>query len=359
MSGGSDKTEAINKIDPTQMAMYNQNYQRASAIANLPFQPYPGERAVGVTPLQQYGRQSVLDYASNTAAADTLDSAATGMKGMMGYTPTPIPGAGGIMARQVTAPTVSAGMLKDTDLSPYMNPYTQNVIDTSLADLSRARDTQRVADNQAATRARAFGGSRQGVADSLTNDAYLRNVASATANLRSAGYANAQSAASADIGRRYDADTFNATNQFNADQFNANAGLLADQFNTNTALDVAKNNATNDLNAAKLRLDAGRSMAEIGGMQDALGFRRASTVSALGDQDRQIAQAREDAMYEEFMRMIGYPAQTQGVLNSALSGMPSNSTTTQTTRDTPGFKEYGEFGLKLGELANQGKWFGK
>ena len=48
-----------------------------------------------------------------------------------------------------------------------MNPYTQSVIDASMLDLKSAKDLALQQINQQASGARAFGGSRQGVAEAL------------------------------------------------------------------------------------------------------------------------------------------------------------------------------------------------
>lgn len=82
-------------------------------------------------------------------------------------------------------------LLRNADLSPYMNPYTQNVIDTSMADLNRARQMAIGQGQGAATMAGAYGGSRHGVADSLTNERFIDQAGSLAAQLRAAGYGQA------------------------------------------------------------------------------------------------------------------------------------------------------------------------
>jgi hypothetical protein len=72
-----------------------------------------------------------------------------------------------------------------------MNPYTQEVIDRSLGDIESSRQMQDLRDRQAATQARAFGGSRQGVQSSLTNAAALKQAADLSANLRNQGFGQA------------------------------------------------------------------------------------------------------------------------------------------------------------------------
>lgn len=218
------------------VALYNQNYARATQIADPVSALYRGERVADLTSGQRQAYGMVSDIAAGRTGADTLDQAKAGYSNLMNYAPAQIATPGAVQAGSVSASPIAAGMLRDTDLSAYMNPYTQNVIDTSLAGLSRARDVQRVADNQSATRANAFGGSRQGVADSLTNEAYLRNVSSTSANLRNAGYDKAVSAAIADLDRALGANQFNSGQAYDAQKTNVANRLTADQFNTGSVL---------------------------------------------------------------------------------------------------------------------------
>ena len=337
MSGGSTKTEESNKVDPALMALYNQNYQRASAIADTPFQAYGGERVAGFTPAQLEAQGYLGDIARGRTGADALNQARNGIGAAMSYTPGAIAMPGAVTPGSVSAVPISAGMLRDTDLSPYMNPFTQGVIDTSLADLSRARDVQRVADNQSATAANAFGGSRQGVADSLTNDAYMRNVASTSANLRSSGFDRAVAAATSDLDRLLGASQFNSGQSYDAQKTNVGNRLAADQFNTGTALDVARTNIANDMAGANFRMTAAGAMAGLGDQELNAELKRAGALAAVGDAQQQNQQARDDAAYEEFMRMLGYPAQQQAIRSAALGMIPIEQTTTSTSKKSEGF----------------------
>jgi hypothetical protein len=81
------------------------------------------------------------------------------------------------------------------DVSQYYNPYESQVVDTTLADIERSR---LMAQNQLgtqATQAGAFGGSRQGIAESETNRAYADQAARTAAQLRQQGFAQAQNVA--------------------------------------------------------------------------------------------------------------------------------------------------------------------
>ena len=53
---------------------------------------------------------------------------------------------------QVNSQGYQAAQLSDADLGQYMNPYTQDVIDTTMADLGRGRDSAMNATGVVATR---------------------------------------------------------------------------------------------------------------------------------------------------------------------------------------------------------------
>jgi len=78
-----------------------------------------------------------------------------------------------------------------TDIARFFNPYENQVVTNTLADIESARKIQEQANRDQATRARAFGGSRQAVVSGMTNEAALRQSANTAAQLRSAGYTQA------------------------------------------------------------------------------------------------------------------------------------------------------------------------
>lgn len=150
-------------------------------------------------PTPQATPASVLQQRAFASAPNYNQSAQNGTASLLNYNPS----------------NVSAGQLSGTDLSPYMNPWTDSVVNATLADLSHARDMSINGNSSAATLgagANGWAGSRAGVADSLTNDDFLRNFATTAAGLRQAGFNNAQGAAQFDIGNRLNADQFNANN---------------------------------------------------------------------------------------------------------------------------------------------------
>lgn len=81
------------------------------------------------------------------------------------------------------------------NIGQFMNPYTSAVTATTMQDLERQRQMQMNDIGAQATRANAFGGSRQGVAEALTNEAFARQGANTFANLNQQGFNTALNAA--------------------------------------------------------------------------------------------------------------------------------------------------------------------
>ena len=142
MSKGGSQTTSTS-IDPQIKEAFLQNVQQARNVAGA----LPVQQFAGYNPLYQAGEEQIVNQSL-----------------------TPFSG---------------------RDISAFMNPYTQEVIDRSLGDIESSRQMQDLRDRQAATQARAFGGSRQGVQSSLTNAAALKQAADLSANLRNQGYGQA------------------------------------------------------------------------------------------------------------------------------------------------------------------------
>lgn len=83
------------------------------------------------------------------------------------------------------------------DIQQFFNPYEEQVVQGALGDIERSRLMQDIADRERASRAGAFGGSRQGVQSALTNEAALRTAATTASGLRQTGFNTA-----ADLGFR-------------------------------------------------------------------------------------------------------------------------------------------------------------
>jgi hypothetical protein len=112
-------------------------------------------------------------------------------------------GTAGAAARNLTG--FKPQTLAQTDLTPYQNPFTQQVVDRSLGSIDRMRQMGINQVGANATGAGAFGGSRHGVAEAETNRAAMEQAANTSANLFSQGFGQAQNAAKFDIGNQFNA----------------------------------------------------------------------------------------------------------------------------------------------------------
>jgi hypothetical protein len=264
---------------------------------------------------------------------------------------------------------IEAGSFLNQNMQAYMNPYTQAVTEQSLADLERSRQLQQQQTAAQATAARAFGGSRQGVAEAETNRAYGENAARLLAQQNAAAYQAAQQASEADLARQMQAQQLNqaqdlATTQQSlqlAGQFGlanqdaalraalANQGidLSVGQLNTQNAQQVAlanqaaqnqiaQANAQNflqanlanqgaGLQANQQRIGSSGLLANIAGQGQQMGFAGANQLAQQGGMQQGFSQAQLDAIRN-------LPLEQQQILNQALginvgggSGMQSSS----------------------------------
>jgi hypothetical protein len=143
MSKGGGSTTSTTSIDPDLKAAYLRNLQQAQGVAGA----LPVRQFAGFNPLYTAGEQQVTNEALTPFTGESIQQ--------------------------------------------FMNPYENEVVQRALADVGGALDTRRLQDRQAATAAKAFGGSRQGVAESLTNAAAIKQAADTAAQMRAAGYGQA------------------------------------------------------------------------------------------------------------------------------------------------------------------------
>ena len=188
------------------------------------------------------------------------------------------------------------GSLAGTDMNTYQNPYTQQVIDTSMADMNRANQMALNNVGAQARSANAFGGSRQGVAEALTNEAFANQAGSMSANLRNQGYNTALGAAQFDIGNQVaqQGNVLNAASQL---------GNLSQQgFNYGQTLN--------------------------------------NNLATSGNQQQNLVQQIINAANQEYGGITGYPQQMLQLPMAALGQSKFPTTTTQTQTKDPGLFDY-------------------
>ena len=172
-SKSSGSSKSVTKIDKALVPLRDEILSGAMSIAQNPQQAYQGERVAGFNPMQEqvFGQVGQLAGQGQGLAQKGFN----------------------ILSGLGTA---------DQGINKYMNPYTQEVIDRSMSDLERQRQMQLQQTGGQALAAKAFGGSRQGVAEALTNEAFARQMGDLSSQLRLQGFNTALGASQAELAQQ-------------------------------------------------------------------------------------------------------------------------------------------------------------
>jgi hypothetical protein len=245
---GKSSTETVEtRLDPGMEKFRDYVFGQTRALSRSPFAAFTGERVAGMDPATLQGFQQLM------AGDPTLQQGLSGLVGGLG------------------------GMTGAPDISQFMDPYQQEVIGGIQGDFARSRESALNAVGAQASTARAFGGSRHGIAEGTALGDIARTEASTLAGLRSRGFESATQAA---LQNR---------------QIMGGLGI----------------NAAGILNM----LNQQRGQAGIG----------------LGEMRRGINQAGMDVNFAEFMRRVNQPYQNVGLLQNALAGSPYGQTQSTTS----------------------------
>ena len=257
----------------------------------------------------------------NSLAAQGIQGAGIGTAQGMAYTPL-----------AVTGSNVTANQLGTTNLAPYMNPYAQQVIDAQQADILRGANIGLDQLGAQAQNARAFGGSRHGIAMSELGRGVGEIMGQQSAGLRQANYAQAQQAAQQDI----------ATN------------LQAQLANQQTGLQASLANQGVDLSGAQHRLGAAGQLGNLSNIGFGMGQTVNQNLQTQGAMQQALQQAVMDAAGQKYKEYTGHPAQGLQYMTAALSPGVYSQPNIQTTTKQPGLFDY----LTLGASMKAGQPFG-
>jgi hypothetical protein len=291
MSGGSTTsdttTNQINQIPAWMTQAGEQNYAYAQNVAMQPLQQYQGQMVADVSPQMQQS----WDVAANSGnvGSDQFNASTAGYLGALGATPT----------------SVKAGQISNTNLDPYMNPYTKDVINATIPKMEQENALSQNQQANAAASAGAFGGSRQGIQQGVAQAQGAQNIGQMIAQLQQANFAQAQAAATGDINRTLTADTSNQQ----ANQAKINSDIIASQGLTNTGSEMNKSNVANF-----------------------------SMLQSAGAAQEMQQQNQINAQMAKFNQAFNYPQQQLGVLESSLGMTPHDTSTSgqsNTTTTTP------------------------
>ena len=332
-SGGSQTVTT--QIDPTIKAAYLQNLQQAQSVASA----LPVKEFADFNPIYRAGEQQMVNTGLAGQGLGTTNLAAEYANQAAQFQPYYTGGVNAGMSSQIGAvgytPTdVTAAQSNMSNISNYMNPYTNQVITNNLSDIEAARQAAVQQMGEAATRAKAYGGARQGVAEAATNRAYADKAAQMSAQLRQQGFdtsanlmqqdlarqqqANLQTAAQGTGAAQYGAGAINAAMGGNAASQNAMA-----QFNAQLAQqsDLANQQAYAAANAQ--RLGAAGQLGALGAQQQNLGLGGAQAVMGVGSAQQQMTQAQLDALRGIGLEKLGI---TQQAMSTALPNAGGSQT---------------------------------
>ncbi len=171
-------------------------------------------------------------------------------------------------AAQSAMVNANAAQLDPNAYRAFMDPYTSDVIDTSLARMDRSFAEQNAARNARYSAAGSFGGSGSAVADILASREHDMNTGQLAAQLRSQGFNQATNTALQNTGFQQAANLQNSqlgtqNNQFNAGQSNELTGLGA-QLGTQASIANANNQTSAGIAAGNNSTSA--SIANAGNM---------------------------------------------------------------------------------------------
>ena len=108
------------------------------------------------------------------------------------------------MAQQASMARTAAGMGQTAagGMAAYQNPYENQVVQQTLRDVGSAAQMGLNQIGAQAQQARAFGGSRQGIAEAEAMKGYTQQMTDAAGRLRAQGFNTALGASQADLGRQ-------------------------------------------------------------------------------------------------------------------------------------------------------------
>jgi hypothetical protein len=299
MGGGGQKS-TTNETKEVKLPAWveqasQENYKRAQDVANRPFEQYTGERVAGLDPAyyQAYGMLPQVG-----ANQDWYSQAAQGLQGVMNYNPAAI-----------NPSSVTAGQVADTDLSRYMNPYTENVIGRTTADMERSGLRAQNTLAGEAEKAKAFGGSRHAMQAGIQGAETTRDIGDYAGKAREAAYTNAQSQAQFDIAKRLEAQTKTGEWQQQAQM----------------------ENISNQLKAKGLSAQAADSLVKAAAAGQESAMNTIATYIGVGGVQQQQAQRQDDAAREVWQEKWNYPTEQLNLLLASLGMSPYGHTETGTS----------------------------
>lgn len=338
--GGQPQQTTQVGVDPATQARYQDIYQRALGLSGQPFIPYTGPQIAGFSPDQLRAFEATRQ---RFGQAQAFDPFAQRQQLMQAQAPQ-IERVQPFMGAQIGAPRqLQVPSLLQADIGAYRSPFEQQVVDVALGDIQRQQDIAQQRAQEQAIRAGAFGGSRGAILEAEAARPFAEQAARTAAQLRQAGFEQAQRAAESDIQRQLAAQQFGIGLESDIArqqaQLQQQAGLAGLDIGARRALEQAR------LGQAQQQFQAG-----LVGQQEQAQRAAVSGLLGTGAQQQALQQQALGAARGEFERALQYPYQQFGLLSQALSGIPAMQG--QVSRGTAGSADIlGGAASLLGSLA--------
>ncbi|UOF80297.1 internal virion protein D [Caudoviricetes sp.] len=273
MGGKTSTTTQQVQIPPEVLARYNAVNTRAEGVAAKPFQSYSTDPADFVAQLNQQQQTGIQNVNAAAGAYQPYMADATG-------------------ATKAGMASVDPGQL---DVAQYMNPFQQQVIDTTMDRMRQEQEQQQSGALGTAISSGAFGGDRAGIA-------------------------------AANLAQQQGMATGSTLAGLNAQNFSQALQTAQQQQGVNLGADQA--------NLARL-MAGGQQLAGLGQAAQAMGLQGAEAQINAGTLGQQTEQAGKTALYNQFQQQQAYPFQVaQFLANIAMGTGALSGSTTQTTQPT-------------------------
>lgn len=341
MPGGSQpsKTTQTTKVElPKWVDQASQsNYDLAKQISSKPLQQYEGARVADQSDLTTKSYDYML---KNLGASDPLYQQAAGIlsdtntnaNAAFGKGANYLDTAGSIDVGATVDPyfTGAKGMLDQAaqgpDIQKFLNPWTAEVEDNAMSNLERSRKSAIGSLADKAASSNAFGGSRQGITEAVTNAEAARQAGDLSASLRQQGWDTATANAFSDVQRMLNTAGGYAT-------AGGTLGNLALGEQTNlTGIGNAFNNQAGTIGSVGTGIASG--LTDVGKTRQTGVLADVGALSGLGQEEQANRQKQIDADMAKFYEARDYDAEGLNMRLSALGMSPYGKTENTTKTGT-------------------------
>jgi hypothetical protein len=310
--GGSTTTtqqgssQSTNQVPQWVQNAGQQNYGLAQQVASQPLQQYQGQMVADTAPQTQQAWNLAAN--SGQVGQDAQNASQAGYLNTMGQTPA----------------QVNPAQISQQNLSPYMNPFTNSVINASLPIMQQNLANSQNQQQNAANSANAYGGSRQAIQQGVTQAQGALGMGQMAAGLNQANFQQAQQAAGTDV-----------ASQNQAKLANQAAGLTQEQ----------------------LVNQAASGLGTLGGQQMQNNIANYGMLTSAGGFEQQQAQNDINAQLAKFQQAFQYPQQQLSLMESALGMTPYDTATSGTSASTSTQTQSNPMAMALGGLQTLGGLF--